>query len=122
MWFTGANEADVLQLKHLVNHTTNVVVSDAGYTAKVTRRHIWRDFACVVISPPQPKQTWTMAGWQYKLLQLRPKIEATFGKLKEHSSLVSSFPRSVQGYALQLRPDITGIPDESYFVIGVTKY
>jgi hypothetical protein len=34
VWFTGANEADVLQLKHLVNTTTRVVVADAGYTAR----------------------------------------------------------------------------------------
>lgn len=100
VWFTGANEADVLQLKHLVNSTTRVVVGDAGYTAKVTRRHIWRDYRCAVISPPRPKQTWTMANWQHKLLRLRPKIEAVFGKLKEQHFLVSSFPRSVQGYAL----------------------
>lgn len=100
VWFTGANEADVLQLKHLVNTTTNIVVGDGSYTAKVTRRHLWRDYRCAVISPPRPKQTWTMASWQHKLLQLRPKIEAVFGKLKEHYFLVSSFPRSVQGYAL----------------------
>lgn len=100
VWFTGANEADVLQLKHLVNPATRVVVGDAGYTANVTRRHLWRDYHCMVISPPRPKQIWTMARWQHKLLQLRPKIEAAFGKLKEHYFLVTSFPRSVQGYAL----------------------
>lgn len=100
IWFTGANEADVLQLKHLVNSSTRVVVGDAGYTARVTRRHLWRDYRCAVISPPRPKQIWTMTNWQHRLLQLRPKIEAAFGKLKQHCFLVSSFPRSVQGYAL----------------------
>jgi hypothetical protein len=100
VWFTGANEADVLQLKHLVNRTTRIVVGDAGYTARVTRRHLWRDYRCAVISPPRPKQTWSMAAWQHKLLLKRPKIEAAFGKLKEQYFLVTSFPRSVQGYAL----------------------
>lgn len=100
LYFTAANESDVLQLKQLVNHQTKVVVGDAGYTAKVTRRHLWRDYRCAVISPPRPKQCWTMAGWQHRLLQLRPKIEAVFGRLKEHYFLVTSFPRSVQGYAL----------------------
>jgi len=98
LYFTPANEADVLQLKHLVNATTDIVVADAGYTAQVTRRHIWRDFHCLVISPPRPRQIWTMARWQHLLLQARPKIEATFGKLKEQSYFVTSFPRSVQGY------------------------
>lgn len=97
-YFTPANEADVLQLKHLVNSSTAIVVGDAGYTAKVTRRHIWRDFRCLVISPPRPKQVWTMAGWQQMLLGLRPKVEAAFGKLKERAYCVTSFPRSVRGY------------------------
>ena len=98
LYFTPANEADVLQLKHLVNRHTEVVVADAGYTAQVTRRHIWRDFRCLVISPPRPGQTWLMAGWQHLLLTLRPKIEAVFGILKERAHFVTSFPRSVRGY------------------------
>lgn len=40
IYFTSANESDALQLKKLVNQATQVVVGDAGYTAKVTRRHI----------------------------------------------------------------------------------
>lgn len=98
LYFTPANESDVLQLKHLVNQATNVVVADAGYTAKVTRRHIWRDFRCLVISPPRPKQRWLMASWQHLLLTLRPKIEAVFSALKERAYFVTSFPRSIQGY------------------------
>jgi transposase len=100
IYFTPANESDVLQLKKLVNATTRVVVGDAGYTAKVTRRHLWRDYRTAVISPPRPKQRWLMARWQHLLLTMRPKIEATFGKLKTKHFLVTSFPRSVQGYAL----------------------
>lgn len=98
LYFTPANEADMLQLRHLVNQTTDIVVADAGYTAQVTRRHIWRDFRCYVLSPPRPKQKWLMQDWQHKLLQFRPKIEATFSKLKEQAYFVTSFPRSIQGY------------------------
>jgi len=68
VWFTGANEADVLQLKHLVNTTTRVVVGDADFTASVTRRQLWRDYRCMVISPSRPRQIWTMATWQHMLL------------------------------------------------------
>lgn len=100
IYFTPANESDVLQLKKLVNTSTRVVVGDAGYTASVTRRHLWRDYRCAVISPPRPKQIWLMAEWQHLLLTTRPKIEAAFGKLKTKHFLVTSFPRSVQGYAL----------------------
>ena len=98
LYFTPANEADVLQLKYLVNQHTNIVVADAGYTAQVTRRHMWRDFRCFVISPPRPRQVWLMANWQHLLLTLRPKIEAVFGVLKERAHFVTSFPRSARGY------------------------
>jgi len=98
IYFTPANESDVLQLKHLVNKQTKVVVADAGYTARVTRSHIWRDFNCLVISPPRPKQIWIMQEWQHLLLTLRPKIESVFSNLKEKRHLVTSYPRSVRGY------------------------
>ena len=39
-----------------------------------------------------------MTGLQHLLLMFRPKIEAMFDYLKEHMHLVSSFPRSVEGY------------------------
>lgn len=114
--FTGANEADVLQLKHLVNAATNVVVGDAGYTARVTRRHIWRDYRCAVISPPRPKQTWTMADWQHHLLKRRPKIEAVFDILKQHMHLTSSFPRSVNGYAVHYLRILLGYQVRGFWV------
>jgi len=98
LYFTSANESDVLQLKDLVNARTQVVVADAEYTAKVTRRHIWRDFRCLVISSLRPKQIWVMANWQRLLLQLWPKIEAVFSILKDRSHFVTSYPRSVRGY------------------------
>jgi hypothetical protein len=100
VYFTPANEADVLQLPHLVNARTSVVVGDAGYTAKVMRKRIWRDFNCLVISPPRPKQIWMTTKWQLRLLRARPRIEAVFGKLKERAYFVTSFPRSVRGYFL----------------------
>jgi hypothetical protein len=100
IWFTPANESDILQLRELVNCRTSVVVGDASYTARVTRRHLWRDFHCLVISPPRPRQHWTMAAWQWCLLRKRPKAEAVFDHLKDQMHLVSSFPRSVHGYAV----------------------
>lgn len=106
--FTPANEADVLQLRQLVNTATRVVVGDGGYAAAVTRRHLWRDFRCLVVSPPRPKQTWTLAQWQLDLLHKRPKVEAVFDVLKQHMHLMSSFPRSVHGYAVHYNRVLLG--------------
>lgn len=99
--FTSANESDSQQIPYLVNNATRVAVGDGGYTAGVMRRKMWREHGCFVLSPPHPKQQrQVLAKWQLLLLQARPKIECTFDYLKEHLLLVTSFPRSVNGYAV----------------------
>lgn len=76
------------------------MVGDSHYGASTTRKTVRDQYkGVVIIAPPHYKQKkQVMAEWQHLLLMLRPKIEATFGKLKEQAYLVSSFPRSVRGY------------------------
>ncbi|MGB4796614.1 MAG: hypothetical protein WBP23_05265, partial [Candidatus Saccharimonadales bacterium] len=65
----------------------------------VMRKRLWKKHKTIVIAPPHHTQRKKLAAdWQMLLLHMRPKIEATFGKLKEHHFLVTSFPRSVKGY------------------------
>lgn len=99
--FTPASENDGQQIPQLVNDATMVAVGDGGYTASVMRRKMWREHGCFVLSPPHPKQRkGILASWQLALLHARPKIECLFDYLKEHLLLVTSFPRSVNGYAV----------------------
>ncbi|HEX6461639.1 MAG TPA: hypothetical protein VFZ58_00005, partial [Candidatus Saccharimonadales bacterium] len=54
-----------------------------------------------ILSPPHPQQKkQVLATWQLTLLHARPKIECVFDYLKEHLLLVTSFPGSVNGYAV----------------------
>jgi len=99
--FTPANEHDAQQIPYLINDATTVAVGDGGYTASVMRRKMWREHEAFVLTPPHPSQRkQLLAQWQQLLLEARPKIECTYDYLKEHLFLQSSFPRSVQGYAL----------------------
>ena len=99
--FTPANESDSQQIPHLINDATRVAVGDGGYTASVMRRKMWQEHHTYILSPPHPKQAKkVLTQWQLLLLQARPKIECTFDYLKEHLLLVTSFPRSVNGYAV----------------------
>lgn len=101
IYFTPASHHDAQQIPKLVNDQTVVAVGDGGYTASVMRRRVWREHGCFVLSPPHPTQKKKiLARWQLTLLRARPRIECAFDYLKEHLLLVSSFPRSVQGYAL----------------------
>lgn len=99
--FTPANESDSQQIPYLVNDATRVAVGDGGYTASVMSRRMWREHRTYILSPPHPTQKKKLLHqWQVLLLQARPKIECTFDYLKQHMLLVTSFPRSVAGYAV----------------------
>jgi hypothetical protein len=99
--FTPANIYDAQMMPAILNEHTKVAVGDGTYNASKMRQRIARDYHCVVIAPVHPSQKKKiMASWQHLLLLARPKIEAVFDYLKEHMSMVSSFPRSVNGYFL----------------------
>ena len=97
--FTPANEHDNQHMEKLVNNQTRILVGDSHYGGSVMRRRLWKRYKTIVIAPPHHTQKKTLStDWQMLLLHMRPKIEATFGKLKEQHFLVTSFPRSVKGY------------------------
>ena len=101
IWFTSANEADSQQIPKLVDDNTNVAVGDGGYNADVMRRHMWQKHRCYILAPPHPKQNKKLARkTQIELLRAREKVECVFDYLKNHLNLVTSFPRSVNGYFL----------------------
>jgi hypothetical protein len=85
----------------LVNKYTRIAVGDTGYRSMPLHKKIRRAYGTQILTPPHYKQkTQVMTESQRKLLRRRPKIETVFDYLKEHLHLVTSFPRSVQGYAL----------------------
>lgn len=101
LWFTPASAADSQQIPKLVDNNTRLAVGDGGYTASVMQRHMWRDCKCLILSPPHPKQKKKMStSLQIALLHMREKIECVFDYLKNHLNLVTSFPRSLNGYIL----------------------
>lgn len=101
VYFTPANAHDGQQIPHLVNDCTTIAVGDGTYNASVMRRKMWREHNAYILAPPHYKQDKrVLEQWQLLLLKKRTKIECTFDYLKEHLLLETSFPRSVQGYAL----------------------
>lgn len=98
--FTSANVYDAQALPWLINQQ-KLIVGDTLYGARVMRKHLWEKYGTVVISPPFPKQNKKVATpWQSALLNARSKIESVFDYLKNHLHLVSSFPRSMNGYLI----------------------
>lgn len=107
--FTPADRYDGQLLEQLVNEHTKVVVGDSHYGGSVERKKLWKKHKILIVAYPHHKQKRrVMAKWQQLLLHMRPKIEATFDQLKEHFGMVSSFPRSVEGYFLHYLRVILG--------------
>jgi len=101
VYFTSANEHDGQQVPHLVNDATAIADGDGTYNASVMRRKMWREHHTYILAPPHYKQNKKLLEqWQLLLLRQRTKIECTFDYLKEHLLLETSFPRSVNGYAV----------------------
>ena len=99
--FTPADVYDGHVTPRLVRPETKVVVGDSHYGDKIARKKLWREHGVIVVAPLHYKQkAQVMAPWQQKLLDARVKVECTFDYLKEHLNLVSSFPRSKNGYML----------------------
>lgn len=85
----------------LVNEHTRVAVGDAGYRSIPLHKKVRRAFGTFILTPPHYKQQkQLMSEGQRKLLRRRPKVGTVFDYLKQHLHLQTSFPRSVQGYAL----------------------
>jgi len=99
--FTPADVYDGHVTPRLVRPETKIVVGDAHYGDKIARTKLWREHRVIVVAPAHYKQkSQVMAPWQQELLHARGKVECTFDRLKEHLPLVSSFPRSLNGYLL----------------------
>lgn len=96
-----AKTHDSRAIPYLVNEHTKVAVGDTGYRSAPLHKKIRQAFGTFILTPPHYKQQYQiLTSGQLKLLRRRPKIETVFDYLKEHLHLQSSFPRSVQGYAL----------------------
>jgi hypothetical protein len=98
---TPANIHDAQVLEKIVNKHSTLAVGDSHYGARVMRERIWKNYGTLIISPPHfTQKRKVMTEWQHLLLNIRSKIESVFDYLKNHLHLVSSFPRSVNGYLL----------------------
>jgi len=99
--FSPASKYDAQEMMNLVDEYTKILVGDSHYGASVMGRKLYEKYGIITIAPPHYKQrSKVSAKWQMFLLHMRPKIEATFGYLKEHMHIVTSFPRSIRGYFL----------------------
>ena len=96
--FTRANENDRTICKKINHDINGIIVMDAGYVSKELEKSMNIDNKRWLLIRPYKSMKKLMTKWQEDLYKMRFSIEFDFRSLKMFHGLVTSLPRSVNGY------------------------
>src|SRR5918992_477496 len=94
---TPGNVADVTQAESLLRHLRGLAVADAAYISQDLRQKLY-EVGLLLLTPLRKNMKGVARGDQLKQLKSRIIIETVFAVLKERLGLVTSLPRSLDGY------------------------
>jgi len=95
---TPANYSDREQFKKINKDLEGIFIADAGYTSEKLEREFFQENKRMLFAKPRKNMKKMMTAIQGKLYDTRMLIELNFRNLKMLYNLVTSFPRSVDGY------------------------
>ena len=113
--FTRANENDRKIFKDINSDIYGIIIADAGYVSKQLEKDMNIDQKRWVLIRPYKTMKKIMTKWQEELYKGRFQIEFDFRSLKMFHGLVTSLPRSINGYLANYIHAITS------FVLGQVK-
>ena len=91
-----ANDRDIFRK---INHDIEgIIVADAGYVSHQLERDMYREHKRWILIRPYKTMKKLMTDWQEQLYKGRFRIEFDFRSLKMFHGLVTSLPRSINGY------------------------
>ena len=96
--FAPGNVSDRKMFMKLNKDLEGVFVADAGYVSEKLEREFYRENKRVLFSKPRKNMRKVITFWQKKLYDTRMIIELQFRNLKMFYGLITSLPRSVNGY------------------------
>jgi len=92
----GANDRDIF--RSINKDIDGVIVADAGYVSKELERDMFIEGKRWILVKPYKSMRKLCTRWQAKLYNSRLVIEFDFRSLKLFHGLVTSMPRSINGY------------------------
>jgi hypothetical protein len=95
---TPANSSDREQFKKINRDLDGIFVADAGYTSEKLEREFFQENKRMLFAKPKKNMKKLQTEIQARLYDTRMLIELNFRNLKMLYNLVTSFPRSVDGY------------------------
>ncbi|HZA25157.1 MAG TPA: IS982 family transposase [Dehalococcoidia bacterium] len=94
---TPGNVADITQAEALLSQLQGLVVADAAYVSATLRQKLW-DLGVLLLTPLRKNMKGLASLEQMGQLKGRSIIETVFSVIKERLGLVTSLPRSLDGY------------------------
>jgi hypothetical protein len=94
---TPGNTADVTQAEALLSPLRGLVVADAAYISTPLREKLW-ELGLLLLTPLRKNMKGLASREQTQQLSGRSIIETVFSVLKDRLGLVTSLPRSLDGY------------------------
>jgi len=95
---TSGNSNDRAIFKKMNEKLRGIFVADAGYISKELERDFFIENERMLFTIPRSKMRKLVTAFQYACMQTRMKIEIHFRVLKMFFGLVTSLPRSIDGY------------------------
>src|SRR3989344_2166774 len=95
---TPGNTGDRSQFMKLNRLLNGIFVADAGYLSEKLAREFYREHLRILFTKARANMKKIITEAQKKLYDSRAFIESVFRNLKMFDGLVSSLPRSVNGY------------------------
>ena len=96
--FSSGNVHDSQMFIKLNQGLKGIFIADAAYTGDKLQKEFLEESGRLLIAKPRRNMNKIMTEWQNELYQTRMMIELNFKSLKMFFGLVSSLPRSVNGY------------------------
>jgi len=96
--FTSANIHDTKIVIPLSKDLTGIFVADAGYVSKKLQQEFYQENKRMLFVKPRNNMRVLMTEWQDKLYKTRALIELNFRSLKMFYGMLTSLPRSIDGY------------------------
>lgn len=95
---TPATASDRTQFKKINKNLEGIFIADAGYISKSLEEEFYIENKRIVFIKPKKNMRKIMTEIQSKLYDTRMLIELNFRNLKMFHNLITSLPRSIDGY------------------------
>lgn len=96
--FTGGNVDDRKIFMKLNKGLFGIFVADAGYISEKLQKEFFIEHKRILFAKPRKNMKKLITAFQYHLYNTRMLIELNFRNLKLFYGLITSMPRSVNGY------------------------